>query len=158
MRIADPHHARFGGAFEVIGHDSQSAARRIVGLGIERQHDRRAARRRVHGHDDTRGEHVPDERHELLGDAPEHDARIGFRIDLRQLEDALRRIEEHAALHGQAEESLLGVDVAKDRGRGDAELAGDVGQRGGVEALRGEDAAGGVDQAVFRDGRRAAHL
>lgn len=158
MRIADPHHAGVGGAFEVIGDDAQAAARRILGLWIERQHERGAARRGVHGHDDARGEHVPDERHELLGDAPEHDARIGFRIDLRQLEDALRRIEEHAALHGQTEESLLGVDMAKDRRRGDAELAGDVGQRRGVEALRREDAAGGIDQAVFGDGRGAAHL
>ncbi len=154
MRIADAQHACFGGAAEVIGDDLQSAARRIVGFGIEREHDGR----RVHGDDNSCGQHLLDERDELLRDAPQHDARIGSGIDERKLEDAVRRIEQHAALHRQAEERLLGVDMTKDRGRRDLQLAGDVGEGGGGEALCGEHAAGGVDEALAVDGGRAAHL
>ncbi|HJW95381.1 MAG TPA: hypothetical protein VJ901_17315, partial [Thermoanaerobaculia bacterium] len=111
VRIADAHHACFGSAAEVVGDDFQSAPRRIVGLGIERQHERRAVRRRVHGDDDPRREHFLDERHEAFGDVAQHDARIGFRIDVRQLEDAGGRIEQHAALHRQTEQRLLRIDV-----------------------------------------------
>lgn len=112
----------------------------------------------MHGDDDARGQHVLDERHESFGDPAQNDARIGPGIDVRQLEDAGGRIEQHAALHRQAEQGLLGIDVAEDGGGGDAELAGDIGQSRGIEALRREDAAGGVDEAVSGDGRGAAHL
>jgi len=154
MRIARAQHACLGGAAEVIGDDLQSAPRRIVCLGVERQHDGR----RVHGDDNSRGQHLLDEWDELLRDAPQHDARIGFRVDVRKLEDAVRRIEQHAALHRQTEQRLLRVNVAQDRGRRDLQLAGDVGEGRGGEALCREHATGGVDEALAGDGWGTAHL
>jgi hypothetical protein len=112
----------------------------------------------VHGHGDARADDLGEERHDLFGQAAQDDSRIFARIDGAQVEDRLRWIDEHAALHGQREERLLGVDVAQQRRRRDAELAGDVGERGGLEALEGEDPARGGDELLAGDGGWSAHL
>lgn len=152
-RIADPQPAGGGGAAEVVGDDGEAAARRAVGFGVERQ-DHRG----VLGHDDVAGDHLLGEGDELLGDAAEDHARIFGGRGRGQGEDAGRRLDDLRAAHGLGEERVLGADVAEKRGGRDLELAGDVGQGGGGEALGGEDAAGGVEDLIAADARGAAHL
>jgi hypothetical protein len=152
--IADAQTSRGRGAAEVVGHDGKAAARRAVRL-IERQYQRSAPRVSVHGHDDAAGDDVLGKGDELRGEAAEDDARVGVAGGRGQVGDRGRDLD---PLHGLGEELVLGVDVAQERGGGDVELAGDVGQGGGGEALGGEDAAGGVEDLIAADARRAAHL
>ena len=112
----------------------------------------------MHVDGDVLGDDLLRERDELLGHAPQDVARIGLGgIDVRQVDDEVRR-PRHAALHGGAEEGLLRLEMPQHGGRGDAHGNGDVGQRGGVEALLSEDAAGGLEQLFASDARRASHL
>ena len=157
LRIADAQPSRRSGAAEVAGDDGKPAARRAVRL-IEGQYQRSAPRVSVHGYDDAAGDDALGEGNELGGDAAEDDARVGLARRTHQIADGRRNLDRLAAAHGLGEERVLGVDVAEERGGGDAELAGDVGQRGGGEALGGEDTAGGLDDLIAADARRAAHL
>lgn len=154
--IRHVHRAGGVGAPEVIGDRGVRALRRTVAVRIEGEDDGRALR--VHGHDDAGGDDVGDERHDLVRDAGENDARIALRVDRAQLEDDRWRTDEHAALHRQAEELLLRADVTEERGGRDAELAADVGQGGGLEAFSRKDAASGLDDLFPGDRRRPAHL
>lgn len=158
MRVSDADHARFGGAAEVVADDAEAAARGVVGVRIERQDDRRPLGVGVHGQDDARGQDPLHERHELLGHAAEDDPRIARGIDRRQVEDALRRLDDVAAGHRLAEEGLLRLHVPQQRRGGDSQLRGDVGQGGGVEALQGEDTAGRLQDLIAVDACRASHL
>jgi hypothetical protein len=108
--------------------------------------------------DDVAADHPLGERDELLGDAAEDRARIVRGGGGCQGEDARRRLDDLRAAHGFGEQRVLRPDVAKERGGGDVQLAGDIGQGGGGEALGGEDPAGGVEDLVAADARGAAHL
>jgi hypothetical protein len=155
--IADAQPSRARGAAEVVGHDGEAAARRAVRL-IERQYQRSGGGVSVHGHDDAAGDDALGERNELGGDAAEDQAGVDVGRRRGQLADCRGNLDGRAAVHGVVEEGVLRADVAEKRRRGDAELAGDVGQgRRGI-TLRGEDAAGGVDDLFAADARRAAHL
>jgi hypothetical protein len=157
-RVADAQPPGGGGAAEVIGDDGKAAARRAVGL-VEGKDERGAPRVLVHGDDDAGADDPLGERHELLGDAAEDDARVGVGRRGGEVDDAGRRLEHRAALlHSLVEQGVLRLDVAEERGGGDVELAGDVGEGGGGEALRREDAAGGVEELIAAEARRATHL
>ena len=152
-RVADPQPPGGGGAAEVVGDDGEAAARRAVALGVERQHQRVVLR-----HDDLRADHPLGEGDELLGDAAEHGARVGVAGSLGQGEDGGRRLDAGADAHGLGEERALGLDVSEERGGGDVQLAGDVGQGGGGAALGREDAACGGQDLIAAKARRTAHL
>lgn len=95
---------------------------------------------------------------EVLGNAAQHFARVGRgRIDVHQLEEKGRR-RRNAGLHGRGKEGLFRFDVPEHRGRGHAENGGNIGQRGGIETLLAEDAAGSQQQFVPGDARWASHL
>ena len=112
----------------------------------------------MHGHDDAASDDALGEGNEPLGDAPEYDARIGLGRRAHQFADRGWDFDRFAAAHRLGEEGILGDGVAEQRGGGHAELAGDVGQRGGGEAFGGEDSAGGVEDLVAADARRTSHL
>ena len=143
-RIASADHAGIHRAAEVIGHNHESAAGRAVRrFRIERHDDR--ARLLVHVHGDVLADDFLDERDELLSDAPQDPARIGPGIDVFQADDERRRPRQ-ARAHRRAEELLLRSGMTQDGSRRDVQLAGDVGERRRIEALRGEDAARGLQQ------------
>lgn len=112
----------------------------------------------MHGHHDASGDDALGEGDELGGDAAKDDARIGAGRRGGELSDGCGDLDRRAAVHGVVEEGVLGADVAEEGGGSHAELAGDVGERGGGEALRGEDAAGDVEDLVAGDAGRPAHL
>ena len=112
----------------------------------------------MHGHDDAASDDALGEGDELRGQTSEDDARVGVAGRGRKLRDRRRQLDGRAAAHGLGEKRVLGVDVPQQRGGGDAELPGDVGQRGGGEAFVGEDAAGGIEDLIAADARRATHL
>jgi len=148
--------AGLGGAAEVVGDDAQAAARRrVVVADVERKHDRRL-RAAMHVDGEVFGDGLGDERHELLGQAPQHDARILGAAGGLEMDDGGGQLDVPRA-HGRGEERLLRRNVAKDRGRRDAELRGDVGEGGGLEAFLREDAPRGLEELLAGDGRRAAH-
>lgn len=152
-RIADVQPSGGGGAAEVVGDDGEAAARRAVALGVEGQDERV-----VLCGDDLRADHRLGEGNELLGDAAEDRARVGVAGRGGKVEDAGRRLDPGAAAHRLGEERALRLDVAEEGGGGDAELPGDVRQRGRGEAFGGEDAAGGVEELIAAEARWASHL
>ena len=157
-RIADAQPSRGRGAAEIADQDGKAAARRAVTARVEGEDQRRALRVGVHGHDDVRADDGLGKGDEFLGDAAEDGARIGVAGRGGQVADAGGGLDDVRAAHGLGEELLLGADVAEEGGGGDVELAGDVGQGGGGEALGAEDATGGVDDLIAADARRASHL
>jgi hypothetical protein len=114
-RVAAPDHAGIHGTTEVVADDRQAASRRAVGsIGVER-YDQRSCplvdvNRDVFGNDLFR------ERNELLRDPAQYDPRIGSRVDVGELQDAIRRLR-HPAAHREAEELLFRVDVTQHSGR-----------------------------------------
>lgn len=152
-RVAHAQPPGLGGAAEPIDDDGEAAARGRVALRVEGEDERVVLR-----DDDLRADHGLGERHELLGHAAEDGARVGVAGRGGELQDRGRRVDALAAAHRLAEERVLRVDMTEERRRGDAELAGDVGQRGGGEAFGREDAAGGVEELIAAEARRAAHL
>ena len=149
-------HAGLGGAAEVVGDDAETASRRRVVVADVEGEDDRGLRPPVHVDGEVLGDCAGDEGDELLRQAAQHDARILGAADSLEADDAGRQLDVPRA-HGRGEESLLGGEVAEDGGGGDVELGGDVGEGGGLEALRGKDAAGGLEEAFAGDRRRTAH-
>lgn len=148
-RIFDANDAGFCRAVEVVFDDLDAAPRRAVLVHAEVA--------RVHEDGDVLREDVLRERDELLGDAPEHRARIGCRgVDARQLDDERRRLQRQ--MHGLGEQRVLRRHVAQQRGRRDPETCGDVRQRGAFEPLGREGLARGGQQAFAADDRGPAHL
>ena len=148
-RISEANHACLGGAAEVVLDDLDAAARRTVFALCQRT--------RVHEDDDVLREDMLCERDELLGDAPQNDARVGRGcVDRRQLHDEWRRLD--GQMHCLGEESVLRPNVTKDRRRRDVQFAGDISQRRPFKAFLGEDASRHGEQLVSRDRRRPAHL
>lgn len=152
-RIAAADRSRFHGAAEVIGEEPQGAARRnLFVVRIEGNDDRR----RVHLHGDGGTQDGADEGNGLPREVAEDDARVRRRIrpGQRQHEVGHGNV---ARAHRRAEELLLGIEMAQDRRRRDAQLAGDVGERRGREAARAECAARGIEDLIARNARRTAH-
>ena len=148
--------AGLGGAAEVVGDDAEAAARRgVVVADVEGADDRRL-RAAVHVDGEVLGDRAGDEGDELLGQAAKHDARIFGAAGGLEADDTGRQLDVPRA-HGGGKEGLLGGNMAKDRGGGDAELGGDVGERGGFEALLGKDAPRRFQKAFTGDRRRTAH-
>ena len=112
----------------------------------------------MHGHDDAAGDDAFSKRDELGRDTAEDHARVDFGGGGGELPDGCRDFDRRAAVHGVVEESVLGADVAEERGGSHPEPARDVRQGRGSEALGGENAAGGVEDLFAADARRAAHL
>ena len=156
-RVADAQASRGRGAAKVVGDDGEAAARRAVRL-IERQYQRSAPGVSVHGHDDAAGDDALGKGDELRGQAAEDDAGIGVAGRGGQIGHGRGKLDGRAAAHGLGEEGVLRVDVPEQRGGSHAELAGDIREGGGGEALGGEDAAGGVEDLIAADARRPAHL
>lgn len=154
--IGDADRARFARAPEVARHDREAAARRAVFAARIERNDQRGIAALVHGEDEVLHDGRSGERHPLFGDAPEDDARIRRGIDVLELENAVRQLD--AAAHGRFEQRLFRIEMTKDGGRSDAELACDIGERRRREALLREHAPGGVEDLLAADGRRPAHL
>lgn len=143
---------------EVVGDRNQPAFRRTVRrLRVER-HKQRPLRPAVHVDGDVLRHDALREGDEVLGNAAQHLARIAVgRIDVHEVENELRR-RRHPALHRSQKQLLFGGEVAQDGGRRHAQDAGDVGERGRVEALLSEDAPSCLKQFVPCDARRPSHL
>ena len=152
-RLGAADRAGFHGAREVIGEHADHAARRHFLIARIERHDQRGG---VHLHGDRGADDVGEERDQALRELGEHDARVGFRIELRQREHEVRN-GDRARGHGGAEERLLGVEVPEDGLGGDVEGFGDVGQRRRREPARLERGAGGVEDLRARDARGTAH-
>jgi hypothetical protein len=155
-RFFDVQDAGLGGAAEVVGDDAKAAARRRVVVADVEGKDDRGLRAPVHVDGEVLGDGAGDEGNELLRQAAQHDARVLGAAGGLETDDAGRQLDVPRA-HGGGEEGLLGRDVAEDRGGGDVELGGDVGEGGGFEAFRGEDFSRRVKETFARDRRRAAH-
>ena len=155
-RIGDPHRSGVAGPGEVALDDPEGAAwRGAVGLAVERQPDLGGALVHVDG-DDGR-DRARQERNQLLGEGLEDDARIlgaGERIELQQGGRQL----DVAPLHRLEEEALLRLDVPQQRGGGHVQLARDVGEGRGLEALLREDPPRCGEQLGPLNGCRASHL
>ena len=148
--------AGLGGAAEVVGDDAEASARRgVVVADVEGKDDRRL-RAAVHVDGEVLSDRAGDEGDELLGQAAKYDARILGAAGGLEADDAGRQLDVPRA-HGGRKEGLLGGNVAKDGGGGDAELGGDVGEGGGLEALLGEDASRRFQKMFASDRRRTAH-
>jgi len=155
-RVAGPDHAGIDRSAEVIGHDRDAPSRRaVVGAGIKGNDER--PRPLVHVDGDVLRDDFLDERYEAFGDASQHHARIAGRIDMLQLENDVGRGGD-ARAHRGPEKVLLGPRMPQNRGRSDAKLARDVGERCRVEPFRREDAPCGVQQLLPGNACRPAHL
>ncbi len=154
--VAAADDAGIHGAPEIAGDDHDAAPRWAVGgAGIERHDDR--ARAIVHVNHDVLGDHLLDEWNEAFGDPAQHDAGIRSRIDVGESQDEIGRRGD-PSVHGFVEKLELRVGMAKYRGGGDPEFCGDVGQRRPLESLGSEHPAGGVQELLPADARRASHL
>jgi len=148
--------AGLGGAAEVVGDDAEAAAGRgVVVADVEGKDDGRL-RAAVHVDGEVLGDGLGDERHELLGQTAQDDARILGAAGGLEMDDGGRQLDVPRA-HGRGEEVLLRPRVAQDGGGRDVELGGDVGEGGGLEAFLGEDAPGGLEELLAGDGGGAAH-
>jgi hypothetical protein len=152
-----PDAAGVHGPAEVVGDEGDTLTRGAVRVvAVEREDELLGPGLHEDGHglaDDALAEGD-----EAAGQRAEHIARIFLGgVDVLQLEDEARR-RGHARLHGGGEEGLLAVEVAEDGGGRDPELAGDVGQRGAVEALFAEDAAGRLEEGVAGDACGSSYL
>lgn len=94
---------------------------------------------------------------ELFREVPEHDARVGCRIDGGQLEDECRNLDP-LRLHRGREEGLFAGKVTQYRGRGDLQLRGNAGESGSFETSACEDAPRGFQKLLPLNCRRPAHL
>ena len=113
----------------------------------------------MHRHHEPRLDHAFHKGNEPLGQIAQDFARICLRrVDGREVEHALGRLDLIGALHRRTEQRFLRLGMPQERGRRHAQLGSDVGERGGREAFRRKDAAGAVQELFAADGRRAAHL
>ena len=152
-RIGFADHAGADRAREVVGEDADGVTRRdFLVLRIER-HDQRG---RVHLHRDRGADDGGEERDHAPRELGQHDARIGRGVERQHGRDEIRR-GDGAAAHRRVEELLLRIEVAEDRGGRDVDLGGNLRESGGREAARAEVAAGGGEDLIARDARRASH-
>ena len=111
----------------------------------------------MHVDGDVLGDHLLHKRNEAFGDPAQHDARIRSSIDVDQIQNELRRSGD-SSVHGASEELELRSRVAQHGCRCDVQLASDIGERGRLEAFRGEDTPSGVQEFLARNSRWPAHL
>lgn len=156
-RISHAEHTCGLSAFEVFGHHLEPAPRGGIGITrIERQNDRRlGAREHVHG--EILRDRPLHEWHELLGEAPEHDARIGRRVGTGELENERGHLDA-PGLHCGREQRLFARIVPQDRGRRYLHFPRDVGERRGLESLVREDPPRRIEKDFTLDDRWPAHL
>jgi len=157
-RLAKVQHACPGGPAHVVRDELQGTFWWILAFGAERKDERRPLRALIRGDDDARGDDAGDEWNDLQGQPAEHEARIGRGVDGSEIPHTGRGIDQSAAPHGLGEECVLGIDVTENRRGGNAKLPGDLGQRGGVEAFRREDAARAVHDLLAADACWPSHL
>ncbi len=145
------------GPAEVVGDQAERAPRRCFFRGrIERNDQRGLPRAHVHLHGDRRPDDRLQERHDLLRESAQDDARVGSGIALDEVLESFREAQ-LARAHGRGEQLLLRGEVAEDRRGGDAEVSGDVGEGGRGEAALGERCLGGVEDLLARNARWTAH-
>ena len=155
--LADSDHAGLAGPAEVLGHHLQSTARRRVGIAwIERENDRGLGLRK-HVHRQVLGNGLLHEGHELLRQPSQYDARIGGRVDRRQIDDEFRDSDARGP-HGLSEERVLARNMTQDRGGSDLQLLRDVRKRCSLEAFTGEDPLRGFQELLVLDDGRPSHL
>lgn len=154
--VGDSDASGITGAGEVtLDHAQRPPWRRTLSLPIEREPQ--LARSLVHVDGDDRRDDTGQKRDEVACELPEHGARILVARQRLERVDAGRQLE-MAPLHRLEEELLLRFDVPQQRGRRHVQLAGNVGERGGLEALLCEDAPRDGQQCGALDRCRAAHL
>lgn len=155
-RIFDVDHAGVLRAAEVVRHDLQAAPRRtVLTAGVER-HDQRRVRALVHAEHHVLHDGLAREGEPLLRYTPKNDARIRRGVDALEIEDARGQLD--TASHGRVEQGLLRLEVPQHRRGRDAEVAGDIGERGRRESLLREDGARRLKDLLAADGRWASHL
>jgi len=87
------------------------------------------------------------ERNEALGNPAKHEPWIGMHVDTSEIKNEFRRRRDPRA-HRRPEQLLLRVDMTEHGGRRDVELAGDVGESGRFESLRGKYAPRRIQELV----------
>jgi len=146
-----------GGPLEVVGDGGQSPPRRTRFVArVEWKNDRRSCAL-MHVDGDVFADRLLQERDGFLRQTAKNDPRIGGRIGGGQFENELRRGDSRGA-HRLGKEGLLARRVSEQGSRRDAQLSGDIGERGGLEALLGKDPSGRLQKLLALNGRRAAHL
>lgn len=156
--IADANRPGIDGTFEILLHDADSTPRRrVFGLRIEWNDQRRVLRVAVHLDGERHRDHAANERDELRRHAPEHDARVVSGIGGRQSGDARRQFD-RTIQHRLGEQCTLAGKVTEDRRGSDPHAGGDLREGRRLEALRGKTGAGALEKACPIDGRRPAHL
>jgi hypothetical protein len=156
--IIDGDDAGIFGPGEIVGDDAKSAAgRSVVPDRIEGDHQRGMTGAVIHLQRQVLGQSALDERDPFRGHTPQHDTRVGRCVGRGQVEDALRQ-RDCVPAHGRVEEILLRLKVPKEGGRGDTELAGDVGECGPLKAFQREDTPGGLQNPLAAENRGTAHL
>jgi len=155
--IANVQYAGLHRAPHVVRHQLERALGRIFAFGIERQNERRSPRVFERGDNEPRCDDAGDEWDDLLSQPAKNDRRVDGGVDRGEIEHTLRWVDETAALHRLGEERRFRVDVTEDCGRGDADFAGDVGQRGSFEALLGKQAPGAGQDVFATNAWWAAH-
>ena len=155
--ISHPEHAGRCGALEVVRDGGQRTARRTrLVTRVERKNDRRACAL-MHVDGDVFADRLLQERDGFLRQPAKNDPRISGRIGGGQLKNELRRRDSGGA-HRLGKEGLLAGRVSQQGSRGHAQLSGDVGEGGGLEAFLGKDPSGRLQKLMALNGRRAAHL
>jgi hypothetical protein len=155
-RILDVDDACVVRAAEVVRDDLQAAPRRtVLTARVERHHEGRV-RALVHAEHDVLDDRLARERNPLFRYMPKDDARIRRRVDCFEVDNARRQFD--TAAHGRVEQRLLRLEVPEHRRRRDAEVGGDVGERGGREALLRERGARCLKDLLAADRRWTSHL
>lgn len=140
-------------AREVVREDADDPARRdLLVLRIERHDDRG----RVHLYGDRGTDDAAEERDHPARELAQDDARIRGSVEAGDGRDEVGGHDAPVA-HRRGEELLLRGEVAQDRRGRDAEGARDVGERRRGEPAGTERAAGGLEDLIGGDARRASH-
>lgn len=143
-------------AAKVIGQNRYPPpGRAVLGRGVER-HDERS-RFLVHVDGDVCADDCFDEWHKSLSDAAKDLAGIGGRVDVDELQDEIGRRGD-APAHRRAKKIELRFVVAKDGGRRDPKLTGDVRERGRIKSLFAENLSRRFQQLLSGNPRRPSHL
>jgi hypothetical protein len=111
----------------------------------------------MHVDGDVFADRLLQEGNRFPGQAAENDPRIRSGVRSRQFENELRRGDARSP-HRLCEERLLGGGVTEQCGGRDLQLPGDIGERGRLESLLGEDSPRGLQELLALDRRRPAHL
>ena len=146
------------GTGEIVGHDAKPAAgRSVISCLIERNHQRGVPGSVIHLQRQVLRKRPLDERNPFGRDTPENDARVARCVGRGQVDDALGQ-RDGVSAHGRVEEILLRLEMPKEGGRGDTELAGNVGEGRSLEPFQRKDATGGLENLLAAEDRGTSHL